>query len=84
MAGRPRWILSSLGQGEWDGGIDYYSRWPGLALAMEESRKETDVGAGGDDAEWMDGRCVCVCLPGMDGCLSDMAEFPCPRHLSAA
>lgn len=34
---------------------------------------------------WMDGRCVCLCacvcrLGWMDGCLSDMAEFPAPAR----
>jgi hypothetical protein len=60
-------------------GIEYYSL---AGLAMEESRKETDVGAGGDDAEWMDGRCGCVCvrLPGMDEWMPfGYGRIPCPR-----
>lgn len=80
MAGRPAEVDSLIsGAGRMGWGIDYYSL---AGLAMEESRKETDVGAGGDDAEWMDGRCgcVCVCLPGMDEWMPfGYGRIPCPR-----
>lgn len=79
------WILISsqlAGPGE-ENGIIIIIRWPGLA--MEESRKETDVGArpaaGEDDAEWMDGRCVCVCVGRMDA-FRIWPNSPCPRELS--